>query len=162
MAVSEGTIIQDGENVTNVESFSKPKYEKCQHQKLGSRCCRIYEIRPKACVNFTCAWLQGLGSKKDRPDLSGIVFTQEDTILGQTLLGLETRPGLATPQHPVVQLALQTADKFDLGVIIGGVEKRNILRIPRGKEAKVALALQVATGMNLGLNIQRIPRWQEP
>jgi hypothetical protein len=117
MAVSEGTIIQDGENVTNVESFSKPKYEKCQHQKLGSRCCRIYEIRPKACVNFTCAWLQGLGSKKDRPDLSGIVFTQEDTILGQTLLGLETRPGLATPQHPVVQLALQTADKFDLGVV---------------------------------------------
>ena len=36
--------------------------------------CRIYNFRPKCCMQYECAWLQGYGNDDDRPDKSLILF----------------------------------------------------------------------------------------
>lgn len=135
-----------------ISSFNKPKYEKCQHQKFGSRSCGIYPTRPQACQKYTCAWLEGLGSSSDRPDESGVVFTYEETILGPTLLGLESRAGQATRHNSIVLKALEVANRANIAVIVGGKEKRTILRVPPGKEHKAQMALMEAKKANLNLD----------
>ena len=36
--------------------------------------CTIYEKRPECCFDYRCAWLDGYGETKDRPDRSGVVM----------------------------------------------------------------------------------------
>ncbi|MCR4278156.1 MAG: hypothetical protein NUV85_04075 [Candidatus Berkelbacteria bacterium] len=52
------------------------------HKRAGKWCqfrvkehgCRIYEKRPRGCVEFKCQWLKGHGEESDRPDRTGIVI----------------------------------------------------------------------------------------
>lgn len=154
LSVREGNTEVDVEKQEITEhGFSKPRYTQCVHLKQGNHCCGIYETRPEPCKTYTCAWLHGLGSNAMRPDKSHIVFSLDFTLLGLTLLGLETREGYATEYNPMVQLALKVAHEKNSGLIIGGKVQRRILRIPPGKEGVVEAAILQAK--NDGLDLQR-------
>lgn len=46
--------------------------EWCHYCQVGQGCI-IYATRPEECQTFQCAWLQGVGEPKHRPDLTGVV-----------------------------------------------------------------------------------------
>jgi hypothetical protein len=72
-----------------------PGIDTPQIQKLtGARCrncgdggCAIYEARPRACRDFTCAWLDGALGDDWRPDVSG-VLSQGVTLQGRAGISL--------------------------------------------------------------------------
>ncbi len=55
-----------------IESLQKPANKWCEHCVIGVKC-SIYERRPKACIEYSCAWLEGKGAETERPDKTGIV-----------------------------------------------------------------------------------------
>lgn len=160
LSVREGATEVDVEKQEVAEhGFKKPRYTTCPHQKQQSNnCCGIYETRPEPCKTYSCCWLQGLGSNSQRPDKSGIVFSTEVTSLGFTLLGLEVRPGQANWNNHVVQLAYRAAEKGDFGLIVGGKEKRRILRVPEKKRLHVQKLLLEARAQGYDLVIEELPR----
>lgn len=62
-------------------SFHKPPGQRCPHSVIG-RGCMIYPVRPDVCQSFACAWLEGWGEDRHRPDKSGVVI--QATALGGT------------------------------------------------------------------------------
>lgn len=59
--------------VIGVPALNKPEYQGCKHQKAAG--CAIYGTpeRPIECGQWNCAWLEGFGRTKDRPDKSGVL-----------------------------------------------------------------------------------------
>lgn len=57
------------------EEFRKPAHEWCTHCHIDSGC-GIYEKRPEACREFSCAWLQGQFLEQERPDVTKVVVHQ--------------------------------------------------------------------------------------
>jgi hypothetical protein len=53
----------------------------------GDGGCAIYDVRPRACRDFTCAWLDGALGDDWRPDQSG-VFAQAVTLQGRQGMSL--------------------------------------------------------------------------
>jgi Fe-S-cluster containining protein len=123
--------------VLGVVAIEKKRYERCPHVRSGNKCCGIYDNKPEECSEYTCAWQHGVGSKSQRPDSLGVVFSLETTVFGLTLLGLEVRPGCGEKPE-ARQIGLSVARPRDITLIMGGVEWRKILFVPRGKEALVA------------------------
>lgn len=64
------------------EKFDKPQGQWCEHAFNGG--CRIYLNRPKSCITFRCAWLQGAFGERERPDESHVVVALEMSV-GQEL-----------------------------------------------------------------------------
>jgi hypothetical protein len=60
--------------------FEKEPYEWCQH--ACNTGCSIYETRPNGCRNYSCLWLEGLGTEDDRPDKLHILAHIEGVPLG--------------------------------------------------------------------------------
>jgi hypothetical protein len=78
-----------------IPELSKPAGKWCDHCAIGKGC-KIYETRPKLCVDFKCLWLQSqerdnprerLGAEL-RPDRCKVVFspTTNDSIMGATVM----------------------------------------------------------------------------
>lgn len=59
--------------VIAVPALNKPEYQPCKHQAPAG--CAIYgkPERPIECSQWNCAWLEGFGRTKDRPDKSGVL-----------------------------------------------------------------------------------------
>lgn len=58
--------------------------------------CAIYADRPASCRAFECLWLKGLGTGRDRPDLSGVVLssgTGDFPELGQVVTAFPATAG---------------------------------------------------------------------
>lgn len=68
--------------------LSSPAGERCPHQ--ADRGCAIYADRPSACAIFRCAWLDGWGRERDRPDRLGLVIERLDD---QAVLITQAAPG---------------------------------------------------------------------
>jgi len=61
-----------------IEELKKWPGQSCKHldgSKGACTRCSIYHHRPKACSNYYCAWLVGLGSDELRPDRAGLLVT---------------------------------------------------------------------------------------
>jgi hypothetical protein len=54
--------------------------------------CLIYQIRPKVCQNYYCAWVQGLFPEWMRPDKCGLLISVENWPQGQYLRAIATQP----------------------------------------------------------------------
>lgn len=59
--------------VLGVEETGKPHQTKCEHE-VRHKGCAIYPTKPKQCSNFMCLWKMGFGTRKDAPDLIGVVL----------------------------------------------------------------------------------------
>lgn len=62
-----------------VESLNKPRYEWCNHIKIGKGC-SIYQVLPEACQIYRCSWLNGLGNEDLRPDKCGFVLNLYENV----------------------------------------------------------------------------------
>jgi len=63
--------------VMGIPEIDKEPHSRCPsltNRPRSTKGCTIYDDRPKSCSVFRCAWLEGLGSKTERPDLIGAVF----------------------------------------------------------------------------------------
>ena len=61
-----------------IEALSKYAGQMCKHvtgPETPRARCSIYTTRPKACVTYRCAWLDGLGTDFMRPDSSGLLVS---------------------------------------------------------------------------------------
>lgn len=84
------------------------------HKRVGVACpwrsplggCRDYDHRPESCRAFRCAWLDGALESRDRPDLSGIVFTHMTTPDGAVLMA-HVGPAGARPAGKVLLESLR-------------------------------------------------------
>ena len=56
-----------------IESLKKPSGKWCGNCTPGKGC-TIYATRPGECVEYTCAWLDGVGTEDQRPDKVGVVI----------------------------------------------------------------------------------------
>jgi Fe-S-cluster containining protein len=64
----------------------------CSHQCASG--CGEYESRPVGCRHYTCAWIDGWGDDRDRPDRLGLLFeVAPGPVGGLAVRGVETRPG---------------------------------------------------------------------
>lgn len=59
---------------TAVQEIQKPRNCVCPHQPEEGHGCGIYKTRPESCRIYTCFWLEGFGTLKDRPDKSGWIL----------------------------------------------------------------------------------------
>lgn len=88
-------------------TFKKEQGKWCEHCFDGG--CRIYDTKPEACEDYSCAWLRGLLEDGDRPDKAKIVVSLEGSVTdkltdrdGNEMLAgspvwcvYETTPGIA-------------------------------------------------------------------
>lgn len=91
-----------------VDEIVKPRDTRCEHAMLRGGC-SVYETRPEACRHFKCAWLNRdspLLTTSTRPDKLGVVFWQEVTRLGVTIVAQEIR-ARALESGPVRVLATE-------------------------------------------------------
>jgi len=58
--------------VLEVEAMQKPADVPCRH--LCAKGCGIYQRRPDACSDFTCAWREGQLGRRDAPNLTHMVI----------------------------------------------------------------------------------------
>jgi len=120
------------------DGTNKPMYKKCPSDKGGTRCCSIYDTRPKVCRKFECAWLQGMGSQSDKPDELGVIFFLKETELGVTLHIAECFPG-AHKKIRALALARGVSEKNDIAAMViphgqsGHDGVRHVLRCPESK-----------------------------
>lgn len=56
-----------------VRPLDKPAFQRCTNQTTEGGC-GIYETRPEPCRLYRCAWLEGFGEERDRPDRLGVVL----------------------------------------------------------------------------------------
>lgn len=56
-----------------VHELKKRAGKWCQFR-VKEQGCRVYDKRPKGCVEFECQWRKGHGEELDRPDRTGIVM----------------------------------------------------------------------------------------
>lgn len=60
-----------------INELQKHPGQTCKHLNgtVPDKRCFIYASRPKACVRYSCGWLEGLGNDNARPDKSGLLIT---------------------------------------------------------------------------------------
>ncbi len=79
--------------VFSIGELKKPAGKWCEHCDIGVGC-KIYEARPKTCVDFKCLWLLSTETKESqlplelRPDKCKVVFgpTTKPTIMSATTM----------------------------------------------------------------------------
>ncbi|MDP2665695.1 MAG: YkgJ family cysteine cluster protein [bacterium] len=82
-----------------VSELKKRAGKWCQFR-VKEQGCRIYEERPKGCVEFECQWLKGHGAESDRPDLTGIVIDFFPLkVVGASMILLEGRHGTCAGEY---------------------------------------------------------------
>ena len=55
------------------DSDGLPIFSSESYQLPCTKNCTIHETKPECCKGYECAWLQGYGHEKDRPDKSGVM-----------------------------------------------------------------------------------------
>lgn len=110
--------------ILSVEEIEKPRYEWCKHCDPKSGC-KIYETRPKSCVEFSCLWLQGFGDDWFKPNRSKIVATGDSNGLN-VVLHLDPNYPLAYKETRVQSLIYRLNNQSIKVIIVNG-DKRTML-----------------------------------
>lgn len=70
----------------------KEEYSFCEHQTEAG--CSVHDQpRHRVCESFQCAWLRGVGSEEDRPDLSGVMCAVNEVPSGTFTFAVELQQG---------------------------------------------------------------------
>ena len=141
--------------------FAIPQIEKqagdwCQHCDVGVGC-KIYETRPKICVDFACLWLQSRAQPDARlhmpdalrPDRCKVVFSPATD---PTIMGATTMPGApdAWTRKPV-QNFIRTLIGMGLRVVVGQPNSTEKIMLDRGGMRRVEMTKPDANGMQWSL-----------
>jgi len=105
--------------VGGVPELGKPAHKKCCYENKG---CSIYNSRerPSICNNFQCAWLRGIGSENDRPDINGVMCSDNFLNGGHWVFVIELIPEAATTSG--LSMVKQLVECFDIPVIISNYD----------------------------------------
>lgn len=71
--------------VRTLRNTLKDAFEWCKHCAIGQGC-KTYDDRPSACRKWRCAWIEGMGTKENRPDKTQVVLEWAYLRLGRTLI----------------------------------------------------------------------------
>jgi len=79
----------------SVPEINKPPKTSCKNLFKKGYGCKDYANRPKACAEYLCSWIKGLGVEKDQPDKCHIIIDRKFTQFGIVLVAKQLRPGAA-------------------------------------------------------------------
>ncbi|MFC1653851.1 hypothetical protein ACFL1M_03310 [Patescibacteria group bacterium] len=98
--------------------FKKPSCVACPLLKTDGFGCSVFgkKERPNMCSTFECSWLKGFGSKKDRPDKSGVMVSVNNMNGGNWIMVMDYKKNahLYSGKNIVVDIASQ----IDLPAIV--------------------------------------------
>lgn len=97
-----------------IEEIEKASHSTCPFLKNG---CSLYDDhskRPKACVEYICAWAMGFGTEGDRPDKSGAIVDYRDGLAGVQLYGHLTRE----PNEDTLDLLERFSEEAGLDIFL--------------------------------------------
>ena len=104
-----------------VKTLNKPGGVFCSH--LDAKGCSIYEARPDACKDFSCAWLLGQMPKSYKPEKTGMVVWAGYTQLGLTVFGsYRKRPHIGTMKWLL-------GESYKFPVIVSNMGKNQVLYV---------------------------------
>ena len=140
-----------------IPELQKPAGPWCQHCDVGKGC-RIYDARPKLCVDFACLWLQSqerpakerLGAEL-RPDRCKVVFSpvmNDDMSTDPNMMAAVTMPGMSNAWR--TGAARRLIDKMvdgGLRVVIGPPATTTKLVVDRRGEREVRMTEPDENGM---------------
>lgn len=136
-----------------IPTLDKPAGKWCQHCAIGEGC-KVYDDRPKLCVDFACIWLQSHQQARDdeqgmpiemRPDKCKVVFSPTTK---DGLMSAITMPG--SPDAWRKGAARQIIDKMlkaGLRVVAGGPATTTKTMITLNSEREVQLTEPDENGM---------------
>ncbi len=105
--------------VADVEGldFPKPAGTRCPHALRG---CAIHADpkRPMVCRSFRCAWLQGFGRLRDRPDKCGCMVTVNDANGGRWIFAVDVTEGAHRTTGAGVIRAVSDAVRLPVVVVL--------------------------------------------
>lgn len=117
-----------------VDEIPKAEWQRCKH--LGPLGCRIYRSRPESCQAYACAWLQGFGGKRERPDRLGVIFSTVTTPqLGDHVIMHELWAGAS--RTPEVQRYIQAIASQSVIFWIMRDSMRKLLGGPHNKVTEI-------------------------
>ena len=137
---------QNGENkcggctmcckLLGIEELSKPPSKWCSHCEIGKGC-KVYEERPKSCVEFSCLWLNGFSDKPElRPDGLKVVFV---TTPQANIIYALCDPGMPTAWESDACMAFITGlTNMGFSVVLGWGDGERKLLFSRGGPNVVA------------------------
>lgn len=104
------------------KEYTKPAHKRCLHvidkpkKRAGS--CGIFgqECRPSECNSFQCSWLRGIGSEKDRPDLSGVMISINNLNGGTWIFIVELEENAILGKGK--EIILDIVNKFNIPAIV--------------------------------------------
>ncbi len=122
-----------------VKEIDKPPRVTCRFlAKQGFRC-TIYADRPKACSEYRCTWLRGMGSdheNRDRPDSCGVLIDRRWCQYGHVLVAKSLTPkaALAKKGQAAIMRAVKDSkmpcvvvDDDDPDLIVGACGSQEII-----------------------------------
>lgn len=113
-------------NIAAVPEISKPAHTPCKFMKqCKGGCCSIFgqPERPKVCSSFLCGWMRGAGSKDDRPDKNGVMFSRNIMENGQQLyVAIELKENAIKTTGR--EMAIETARTADIPMIVVKYESK--------------------------------------
>lgn len=127
----------------NPYKFHKRAGKWCEHAGPGG--CGIYTspVKPAACSTFKCAWLEGLGEERDRPDKSKVVICAEvHDDWGNLIIVYESWPGIVRQSKRVQRMidSLMLAPEVDGVTIIPSANMpRRLVHKRRGVQQAIPL-----------------------
>ena len=143
--------------VLDVEALEKLQDKPCKY--LCAKGCGIYERRPGACRDFSCAWLGGLLGPNDRPDKTKHVIwtTALGSDSGATMMCLQCNIAAGAKRHKktiqwlmdksfVVPVTIVEGDKCELfhyGRRIVGWHQAQFIRLEFDEGGRRIIGAQV-------------------
>lgn len=103
--------------------YRKQEGEECIHLAPKGPACMIYDVRPKACREWSCGWLtEQVLDEEQRPDRWGIIVDERPPTpgFGPTWMVHETRDGAFFEPGPHAFIETLTADRIVLMAYFDG------------------------------------------
>ncbi len=105
----------------SIAEINKPARVPCRFLEPEGYGCTTYDKgRPGVCVDFLCAWMQGMGSDGDRPDKIGAMLSIHNIPDGRYALCIELRPGAI--DSTASSMVASVANATRLPVIVSNYE----------------------------------------
>ncbi len=79
----------------SVPKISKPAGSPCRFLEAAGHGCQVYEQRPAMCRAYSCAWIEGIGKRADKPGDLGVLTDRRDSQFGDVLIARALWPGAA-------------------------------------------------------------------
>lgn len=138
-----------------IPELKKPAGPWCEHCEVGKGC-RIYDLRPKRCVDYECLWLESQGradplermSLELRPDKSRVIFSgtsNPNIVVCTTLRG-------GAERQPLVRRLIEIIAGNGGGVAVGSPGAMTTKLITAAGEKEVQMSEPDADGVQWALN----------